>query len=188
MALTSAQQATLKAAILADPNLNTGFPTNSDGASAIASLLNALASPTFLVWRTEAPVSDVLDAIDFTKYTPTDAPDNTTTYLNRSINVQIKQINLQLLLQGRDRINASKANVRAALRDATIQLPTGAAGAAVTAGGANAVTVLTACTRSATLGEKYLAGGTATTGGVTANLLGFEGALSYPDVMGAMGW
>ena len=62
MALTSAQQAAIKADILANPDLS-AQPNNSDGAFEIARLYNLPASPTFLVWRTDAPTADIFDSI-----------------------------------------------------------------------------------------------------------------------------
>ena len=49
MALTTGQRATLKAFIEADPTLN-AYPHTSDGAYAIASDLQAIAAPEFVVW------------------------------------------------------------------------------------------------------------------------------------------
>ena len=184
MSLTPAQQATLKAAIIADGALN-AQPNTADGAFAIADALNLLASPTVTVWRTNAPVQDIFDAIDWTKYTPTDAPDNTATFTNRALAIQTKQMNLQNMLVGRDSVNANKLNVRAGLRDAVIQLPSGVAGAFVTSGGASGVTVLTACTRPALRIEAILSGVSATTGTVTAFLIGYEGTINYQDVYAA---
>lgn len=184
MALNPALRATLKAAILADPALN-GFPATADGASAIATLLNAPAVPAFPVWRTEAPVTDILDAITWSAFTMTDAPDGTALQTNRLLAVQTKQMNLQSMLQGRDTVNASKANVRAGLRDALLALPTGAAGAPVSAGATAAVAAMT---RPATLGEKVLAGAQAQTGATIANLLQHEGPILYQEVVAAMGW
>jgi hypothetical protein len=70
MALTPAQLTTLAAAIAADSNVNT-IPNNGDGHYAIADYY-AQAS-TKDVWRSEAPVSAISDAIDWSRYTPTDA-------------------------------------------------------------------------------------------------------------------
>ncbi len=179
--MTPAQLQTLKTAILADPVLN-AFPNNSDGAFGIAALLNALASPDFMVWRTEVPVTDIFDAITWTNYTPVDSADATVIYSNRLLLIQTKQMNLQNMLTGRLTIDASKVNIRAGLRDAVVALPAGVSGASVSAGGASGVTVLTACTRKAKLVEKILNTGNATTGSVTAALLGFEGTVSYQDV------
>jgi len=63
MSLTTEQQTTLRAAIIADPVLD-AFPDNSDGAYAIAGLLNAEFAPAFTVWKTLVSLSDIGDAID----------------------------------------------------------------------------------------------------------------------------
>lgn len=186
MSLTQTQLTALGAAIAADPALS-AFPLGSDGALALAQVLNAPASPTFTVWRTDAKVSDIADAINWALYTPADAADTTTIYTNRALLAQTKQMNLQLMLQGRTTLDCSKANIRAGLRDAVIQVPTGVGGAPTAPGGASGATVLTACTRAASLAEKILAGSPVATGTVTANLLGFEGTVTYQDVQAARG-
>lgn len=183
--LTPAQLVALRADILADGVLNQ-IPRNDDGFIAIAAAYNALASPDFLVWGTNVPVSAILDAITWSAYTPNDTPDATVTFTNRALVVQTKQMNLQTMLQGRQSIDASKANIRAGLRDAVVAIPAGAAGASVVAGGASGATVLAACTRKATRAEKFFNAGSATTGGTTANLLGNEGLLSMSDVSSAL--
>lgn len=197
MALTLAQKQALKAAINGNPTW-AAFPQNSDGYFALAQVLNVPADPAFTVWRTDAPVSTIIDSIDLSKYTPNDtiADADSGDLLQRKngrlLTSQTKQMNLQLLVQGRERLNAAPPNVRGGLRDAVIQLPTGANGALTAPGGASGVNTLTVCTRLATEGEKILAvpsqasdstpvGG----GGVTARVLGFEGSLSAQDVEAA---
>lgn len=187
MTLTPAQQATLKANVLADPAFN-GLPQNSDGAFAIADEYNKVASPDFMVWNDKTPVQNIFDAITFANYTPVDVADGTALYTNRLLSIQTKQMNLQNMLVGKETVDASKANIRAGLRDAVIQLPSGTSGALVSAGGASGVTVLTAMTRKALRVEKALNAGSATTGSTTANLLGYIGTVSYQDVLQAMGW
>lgn len=182
MSLTTAQLATLKADILASSDMNTQ-PMTSGGALVIAGLYNVQSVTD--VWRTEAPVQNIYDAIDWSKYTPTDAADSTAVYTNRLLLIQTKQMNLQNILTGRSTVDASKTNLRAGLRDAVIALPAGASGAAVTAGGTSGVTVLNALTRKATRFEKLFATSTATTGTVTANLLVLEGNVSVDDVQAA---
>lgn len=184
MTLTTAQLQALKADIAADPVL-AAKPLNSDGAFDIAAAYNLIASPAFPVWATNASVAAVYDAIDWDKFTPIDAPDNTATYTNRLLAIQTKQMNLQNMLTGRDRIDASKARTRVGLRDAVIQLPAGAGGAMVTAGGTSGANVLNALTRNATRAEKLLATPNVTTGTVTAGILNFEGSLSYQDIEAA---
>ena len=193
MALTTAQKQALKAAIIENPTW-AAFPMNSDGYFELAAVLNQPANPAFPVWRTDAQVSSIMDSITWANYTPNDVVGGSDTdpLLSRKIGwlltVQTKQINLQLMLQGRDRLNCSPPNVRAGLRDAVIQVPTGAGGALTSPGGASGATVLNVCTRSATEGEKVLAAasqGSDTTGGVTARVLGFEGNLTGADVQAA---
>lgn len=190
MALTLAQKQTLKAAIDGNPTW-AAYPQNSDGYADLAAVLNQTASPAFTVWRTDAPVANIIDAVTWANYTPNDAVGGSDTdpLLSRKIGwlltAQTKQMNLQLMLQGRDTLNASKATLRAGLRDAVILVPTGVGGANTAPGGASGVNVLTACIRSATEGEKILSGALEQTGTVSANVLGFEGNLSGADVQAA---
>lgn len=185
MTLTTTQLQTLRAAILSSSDLNS-YPSNSDGAFEIARLLNLTSSPVVMVWKTDTKVSDILDAINWPSYTPTDVPDLTTAYTNRLLAVQTKQMNLQNMLIGRETIDTSKANIRSGLRDAVIQLPTGPSGSLVTAAGVGGSNVLNACTRQARRVEVILAGAPATTGSVTAKLLEFEGEINYQDVIEAL--
>ena len=186
--MTPAQLTTLRQAIDANPTW-AAIPNNSDGNYALAALLNAPAVPTFNVWRTEAPVNAILDAINWGTYTPSDAiasADPTLTQqVGRLLTIQTKQMNLQLMVQGRDVINCSRPNVRGGLRDAVIQVPSGAGGAATSPGGANGATVLAQCIRNATEAEKILATASQasdTTGSTTARVMGFEGNVSPQDV------
>ena len=181
MSLTPAQNAIVTADIAANADLNI-FPANSDGAYGIAALYNLPAVPAFSVWKTNTPTKDIFDTIDWTKYTPTDAPEATGIYTARAMAINVKQMNLQNMTVGKDTIDTSKANIRAGLRDSVIQLPSGASGALTAAGGASGATTLAACIRTATRLEKLLSTGSATTGSTTSNLLGFEGNVSYQDI------
>lgn len=182
--LTAEQLQTLKAYINSVPAW-AALPNNEDNAFFIAAELSKVAAPAFSLWRTEAPTSAIFDAIDWPKYTPSDAADGTAIYTNRLLLIQTKQMNLQTMCQGRETVNANKASVRSGLRDATIGIPAGTAGANTTPGGAGGVNVLNALTRPALLIEKVLAGAQATTGTVTANLIGYEGGIGYQDVVAA---
>ena len=189
MALTPAQSATLKAAINANPTW-AAFSLDGDGPLELAALLNAPASPAFPVWRTDAPVNSIIDSITWSSYTPADAIASSDPALTqqtaRLLTIQTKQMNLQLMLQGRESINCSRPNVRAGLRDAVIQIPSGANGANTSPGGASGATVLNVCTRNATEAERILAlqsNASDTTGGVTARVMGWEGQLSASDVL-----
>lgn len=181
MSLTTQQKSTLKAAILAaGGDITAAY--NAGASSQVADLCNAPINPAVLVWRTDAPVDAILDAIDFSKYTPNDSADNTATYTNRALLSQTKQMNLQLMLQGRASIDCSKPNIRASLRDAVIAVPTGAGGVVTSPGGASGANVLAACTRNATFAEAALKGASASTGAVSAFLLAFEGQISVVDI------
>lgn len=186
--MTPAQLTALRQAIDANPTW-AAIPNNSDGNYALAALLNAPAVPTFNVWRTEAPVNAILDAINWGTYTPSEAiasADPTLTQqVGRLLTIQTKQMNLQLMVQGRDVLNCARPNMRGGLRDAVIQVPSGANGAATSPGGANGATVLAQCIRNATEAEKILATASQasdTTGATTARVMGFEGNVTPTDV------
>jgi hypothetical protein len=184
MGLSTAQLLVLKNDILADPVL-AAKPLTSGGAYEIVEAYKLLTNT--LVWQTAVPNRLVFDAIDFSKYTPTDTPTTgdssavSATYLNRSQAILIKQANLLAFLRN-DSIDFSKANIRAGLRDSVIGLPSGVSGASASAGGASGVTVLTAGTRLANRIEKLLSLGSQTTGTVTADVMGWEGPVSTDDV------
>jgi hypothetical protein len=180
--MTPAQLAALKADILSDPAF-TGLPANLDGAYEISAAYAVVVAVD--VWRTDANVAAIYDAIDWTKYTPTDAPDGSAIYTNRVLAVQTKQINLQNMLQGRQTVDASLAHIRSGLRDAVIALPTGAGGAATSAGGPSGATVVSALTRKANRGEALFAAGPVQTGTVSAKILAFEGTLTPEQVQQA---
>lgn len=185
--LTLAQYQTLKTFISNDPTLSL-IVDNEDGDDAIAIELNKLSNPVFNVWDTEASATSIMDAVDFSKYTPNDAVPtdsqlNAEIWKARAQASTIKRDNLWAILDVTNGlINASKANVRAGLRDAVIGVPTGASGASTAPGGSSGVNVLNACVRSARLIEKVLATGPATTGTVTANIMGYVGEISRNEV------
>jgi len=58
MALTPAQQATLKTSIQADPAFNS-LPQNSDGAYAIAEAYKLPATPNWTVWKSNVTINEV---------------------------------------------------------------------------------------------------------------------------------
>lgn len=173
--MTPAQKAVMQADIIAKQQ--PGQPLEGiTHETPIAAHYNALTATKG--WRTEVPVKAVRAAITLSSYTPNDSADSTVIYTNRALVAQNKQINLQLMLQGVDTIDASLPQARADLRDAVIQLPTGASGALVSASGAGGVNVLTACTRFATVGELVVATeaqGSDTTGTVTARVFTWQG-------------
>ena len=127
MILTAQQNTTLKNFIAADPVLST-FPANGDGDFEIATRLNQLASPAFQVWNSKVQANDIYDAIIWANLTPAQANDGSQAWLNRTMLCQSKQINIQTLLQGREIINAAKANLRAGLQDSLTAIPSTSTG------------------------------------------------------------
>lgn len=176
MALNASQLAILKADIAADPTLNSK-PNNSDGNYDIAAAYNLAATPDYFVWSNSVAVDVIYDNIVWANLTPTDAPDTTQQWLNRAMMCQGKQFNLQTMLQGKSFFDAGRATFRAGLQDALTNVPSGAAGATVSAGW---VPVKAAITRKATRIEKLFASGSGSTG--TPSTLIVVGPISYQEV------
>lgn len=137
-----------------------GFGAEGTDSDAMAAL-NALAAPAFYIYDSAVRVDAILDKLNYTNYTPNDPPDqaNATAaqvWENRAMLVQLKQINLQLIMQGRGTVDATKSTIRAGIQDATQNLPTGAAGANRSGGWSNIQPILA---RKATVGEKLFATG-----------------------------
>jgi hypothetical protein len=152
----------------------------------MADFYTAPASPPHVVWGTAVPVGVISDAIDFASYTPNGTIDGTAALTNRLLAAQTKQIALQLMLQGRESLNCSRARVRSGLLDAVTNLPTGNGGAIVSAGGTDGQRVMNAITRQATRGEKLFTQSAVTTGTVTANRLTYEGEINGDDISRAL--
>lgn len=172
--MTPAQLATLKADILANPDLN-NQPMNSDGAFEIARLYGLPASPAFHVYKNDINSQDLFDKIDFAKMTPADAPNDTQAWANRSLCCQGKQFNLQLILD-RSVIDATKSQTRATLQDALTNIPSGVGGATVSAWVPVRDSLYTAANRL----EKLFATGLGTTGSPATRAV--YGTISYQDV------
>ena len=159
--LTSQQQAIVKSYVQADATLN-AIPHTADGAYAIADALGMVASPAFIVWRTDTKPDEIMKGgIDWT----------------RVDNLSVGKARIWEWLTGLGVINASKVNVRAGI-DAT-WVGT-AADLAVRA------TVYTYCKRSASILEKILSTGTGSD--ATPATMGYEGTVTYQEVQLAMGW
>jgi hypothetical protein len=188
MPLTTAQLAALRADIAADPVLSL-LPVEGDGSYIIADAYNLPAVPEARVWDVAVPVRAIMDTFNWAAFTPTDTvPESNVDqaslqrFLSRMLVIQTKQMNLQLMLQGRDTVDASLANFRAGLRDALVSIPSGVNGAAVNGAGGSATNALNACTRPATRAERLFATSQQTTGSVTAWVMGNVGPISYADV------
>lgn len=156
MALTSDQLATLKAAINSDPALSV-LPNNDDAAFTIAAAFNALASPVFIVWRTDIPTKDIKKAVVWTEY----------------IARAQGERDAFVLINSNGIVNAADANVRQGFAD----IFSGPLGATTRAN-------LTALAkRDATRAEKLFSTGTGSDGSPAT--MSFEGQLSYRDVLQA---
>ena len=178
--LSPEQITAVKAAIVLDPAMASVTQTPS-GPETIAKLFNA-PDAAYFVYRKTADVEEVYDAILWANLTPADTPDGTGLCTNRALVCQAKQLNLQILLQGRSTINSSKASIRAGLEDALKLIPSGPSGATQAAGWPAVKTVLT---RNATRLEKLLTSG-AGTAAAPANLVyaGIIGVQEMSDIIG----
>lgn len=175
--MTPAQLVTLKAAIIADPNLTAWAAANESGQ--IAGYLAA--DSTFVVWKTSTPTADIYDNITWANLTPNDAPDGTQIWANRDYACQSKQLNLQILLQGVSSINSSKSNIRSGLQDGLSNVPSGAAGVLVSAGWFAVKSIMT---RKANKLEVIFATGIGTA--ATPGNLVVEGIPSNEDILAAL--
>lgn len=166
--LTSAQLATLKADILADPAFNS-VPQGSDEAFTIAAAYNLPAVPDFWVFRT---------AVSKAEYVQTTSVDGTTFnwtgtgFITRSPG---EQAAWRELFNDSGLCNPSLASVRQAFQDIF--------SGAVAPAPANRTHLATISRRKATRAEKLYATGTGSTASPATMV--FEGALSYLDVQNA---
>lgn len=115
MALSNSQLSALQADILADPVL-TAYPNNSDGAFEISKAYNQPAAPSYWVWRTSVPKSELVNTISIDT-------DGTTqrSFIwvgNGFISRTVGELTAwQELFNGTQSVNPSLANVRQAFLD-----------------------------------------------------------------------
>jgi len=170
--MTPAQYTTLKSLADADQTASALIAQGND--IGLADWMNAPTSQ--YIWRQYTPADDVFDAIVWANLTPIDAPDGTALWTNRALLCQAKQINLQIMLQGKERIATAKATTRAGLSDALLNVPSGASGATQSAGWA---TVKSVISRIGTRAEMALATGAGTQG--SPSVPSFDGTISAYD-------
>lgn len=154
--LTPAQATALAADIQADPIL-AAFPNDPDGAFAIAAAYNLKAVPDFFVWRSDVTTEEIRAVLVWAEYEGLSAT---------------KQ-NAFTFLCSNHIVNATLPNVRQGI--ATIFTGPQQAG--------NLAALTGVAKRTATRAETLFATGAGTTG--TPATMGFEGALSYQDVLNA---
>lgn len=190
MNLTTAQLQSLKADIIAAADAACvaleADQTSSDKAYAVANLYGLTASPDFYVWRTDAPISAIQNAIIWANMTPVDAVPTTPSltvdvFRARALVCQGKQMNLQNLIMGRATLDASQPNIRTGLQDSLTGYPAGAAGAIIAAGWTAVQLILS---RKANRVEKLLATGTGSQ--AVPATMGTEGTLTHQQVLEAM--
>jgi len=176
--MTPEQLATLKAAVQASQDAAIIAADIGRNDTELMRLLNLPSA--FMVWRSTTSGDAVLDAILWERFTPADTPDGSTIQTNRLLLCQAKQINLQILLQGRERIATGLVNTRKTLTDALLNVPSGANGVAQDAGWLGAGRVKATINRPATVAEQVFATGTGTAG--NPGDLVWEGVLSIDDI------
>lgn len=177
MAYTDAQLQTLKTAINAGISAPITAAAQSRNDTELARLLNE--ASTFYVWRTVVNTEDILEAVNWASFTPTDSPDGTPLYSQRQFNCQLKRDNMRVLLE-RATLPTGRLNIRQALTDALLNVPAGAGGATVDAGWLGAGKTKSVISRVATVCEKVFATGAGTSG--TPGVLVAEGPINIDDV------
>lgn len=171
--LNDSQIVTLRAAIFAS---GTAAPILAAGD--LNGLLAWLNGPSaFTVWRSVTSASDVMDAITWASMTPADVPTGDPAALQREYRCQGKQLNLQIMLQGRESLPTGRTNIRSGLTDALLNVPAGVDGALLDAGWLGAGKVKAAISRFATNAERVFSTGTGTAG-TPGSLGAFEGDVS----------
>lgn len=160
-ALTTAQQAALKAYITGQSDLN-AQPHTSDGAYAIATALNLPSSPALQVFKSSVPLGDVGRAM-----------------LQSDVS--------SLTTANTSRLQVIAAFTTGGLLVPTADMQSGFASIFSVSGASGTRANLAALwQRTATRAEGVLATCPCTT--ATPGALGWEGTLSYQDVQAVMGW
>jgi len=170
--MTPAQYTTLKSLADADQTASALIAQGND--IGLADWMNAPTSQ--YIWRQYTPADDVFDAIVWANLTPIDAPDGTALWTNRALLCQAKQINLQIMLQGKERVATAKPNIRNSLSDALLNVPSAAGGATQ---GAGWPAVKAAISRIGTRAEMALATGAGTQ--ASPSTPAWEGKLSATE-------
>ena len=156
--LTGPQQQTLKTFIANTSALNS-FPNTLDGAWEIATLLNLVATPNFIVWKTNVAIDEIMrNGMDWA----------------RVDNLSVGKARIWEWMTKLNTINAAKPNIRAGIDAAWVGT---AADLAVRAA------VYVHCKRTATVVEKLFATGTGSDASPATMVL--EGAISPQDVYDA---
>lgn len=180
MSLSTAQLTALKASILASQDPLVQEANTGGNHTELARLYNL--NSTFVIWRKDASKSRIFGSITWKNFTPTDTPDGTTLWTNRSHACQGKQFTLQtLLISPGETLDMAATKIRDGVKDSLQKLPAGVNGAELDAGWAATKDV---SIRFATEAEKIFATGTGSE--AIPGLLTFEGFVTIADIGEAM--
>lgn len=164
--LTSNQLLALKNDIASDPALSL-LPNTADNAFDIAKAYNAVASPTFIVWRTNVHEHEI------TRKTSSEGTNwSWPAYIARTEN---ERDAWKRMFNSTLQVDASLPNVRQGIQD----IFSGSANSAP----AQRTHISAICKRSATRAEKLFATGTGSV--PLPATMGFEGSLTYQEVFEA---
>lgn len=176
--MTPEQLAALKVAVLNSADQAVVAAASSRNDTELSRLLNL--PSTFVVWRLSTSADDISEAILWERLTPVDVPDGSAIQTNRLLLCQAKQMNLQVLLQGRVTVATGRSQIRTGFSDALTNVPSGVGGQTQDAGWIGASRVKATITRFATAAERVFATGAGTAG--VPGVLGFEGTVSIDDI------
>lgn len=153
MAFDDTQLAALRTAINAGISapITTAAQTRND--TELARLLNLDSS--FWVWRSVVATEDILEAVNWSSFTPQALPDGSALYSQRQFNCQLKRDNMRVLLE-RSTLPTGRPNIRTSLTDALLNVPAGAGGADLDAGWLGTGKVKAVISRLATVAERAL--------------------------------
>lgn len=153
--MTPAQNLIIKNYIASVPELS-ALPNDTDGAYAMTPVFNALAAPTFIVWKTAVDIDEIMrNGMDWA----------------RVDNLSVGKARIWDWMGRLGSFNPSKLNVRAGID---------AVWAGTAADLAVRAQVYTHCKRPATLIEKLLATGTGSD--ASPAVLSFEGSITYQEI------
>ena len=196
MSLTPAQQTALGNDIAVN-NIQVGgvaikdLPHTADNAYAVAAWYNTLTTTPFYGNYRAVPLSLLKGCINWKRLTPTDTPDGTQTWANRSLACQGAQFNVQLLFStgSNTTLDATQASVVQGLNDALSAVPSGVGGANQDAGWTGTTGVKQNICRLATNAEKLFADTTSANGSArtAAATFTFEGVVTPDDIRAIWG-
>lgn len=185
--MTPAQISTLRADILAQTDPAFVALRNAGESGQITDFYNAMITPATYCWRATTPVDEIFDGVTWANLTPNAVPPTVAAdaevFTARALKAQAKQLNLQIMLQGRQALTTGKVKIRDGLQDALTGLPTAIDGSDMAAGWPAVKAIIT---RTITRAERLFATGTTFTQANPGTLGAWEGMVSNDDVLAAL--